>query len=72
MTTPRGTETLEFPRNRKGLRKNSRRDASPFLVPLFSSLVGSCNGDGAGDTILAALRTTSMVMTDCLSSEFDN
>ena len=69
MTTPSGTETLEFPRNRKGLRKKARRDASPlFFEPFFSSTVGSCSGGGVAGTSLVALRNRSMAAAVCLSS----
>lgn len=32
MTTPTGTETVEFPRNRNGLRKKARREANPLVL----------------------------------------
>jgi len=45
MTTPRGTDMLEFPLNLSGLLKNARREANVFGRGLtsrrFSSAVGS-------------------------------
>lgn len=44
MTTPRGTETLEFPLNLKGRRKRARREPiapERALRPPFSSDTGS-------------------------------
>jgi hypothetical protein len=60
-TTPRGTETVEFPRNLKGRLRKARRAAKPFCRddPLFSSWVGSCSWLAEG-TILEALRKRSM------------
>lgn len=63
MTTPAGTETVEFPRNRKGLRKKASRDDRPLLLgALFSSRVGSCMGGGVEGTSFEALWNRSMMV----------
>lgn len=60
ITTPRGTEIVEFPRRRNGrLKKAVRESAFLRLEPLFSS-TGSCKGDSLG-AALVALRIKSMV-----------
>lgn len=62
MTTPSGTDMLEFPLNLSGLRKKARRDANDVGRGLtsrrFSSAVGNRGGPVA--TSLLALRNRSM------------
>lgn len=62
-TTPRGTETVEFPRNLKGRLRKAKRAAKPLCLgdPLFSSWVGSCSWLAEG-IILEALRKRSMAL----------
>lgn len=60
MTIPNGTEMVEFPRNRKGLRKNAMRES--LFFPLFSS-TGSGRG-GSLETPLVARRIKSMARMD--------
>lgn len=61
-TTPRGTEMLEFPRNRRGLRRNAMRlwKVLEGVERDFSSAVG--NGDVVDGTRLYARRMRSMVV----------
>lgn len=40
-TTPKGTDILELPFNRSGLRKKASRDVNLFGGGLFSPVVGS-------------------------------
>ena len=65
MTTPRGTETLEFPRILIGLRKNARREAHVFpgrtLGASFSSATGSCVCLPAGIYLPARRRRSILV-----------
>jgi hypothetical protein len=60
MTTPKGTEIVEFPFNRSGRRKKAMRESTGLLCleSLFSSR-GSCRGGLLGAT-LVALRIKSM------------
>ena len=62
MTTPRGTDTLELPRNLSGLLKNARRDVSVFRLDgvFFSPRVGSCCEGLDDGAILEARRRRSM------------
>lgn len=56
MTTPRGTEIVEFPFNRSGLRKKAMRLSTALLCleSRFSSR-GSCRGGLLGATLVALL-----------------
>jgi hypothetical protein len=67
-TTPSGTEMVELPFNRKGLRKNSSLDASVCFLFAVGKVSCFSNDIGSGEGMrFIARRTTSMIAVYMLS-----